>query len=224
MRKILLCFIIVVFVMSCIGCKKNVEETKVSANGVATINDSSTFTVKFENIYSADQEFESVRLWAVDLDNKLIKDNILIDISSPVKNIYQRDFNGDGTDEIIVITEPYPKDSVFQFGVWTIDKDWNSEEVFYGDGSVSRCNYWFLSRKNELIHINSIRDYSKDDNAFYKSRFTCIIHTPKEDNGKLVFESGSVIKSKNELDTLKDIRLVFGIPEDSIVLSNIPVE
>ena len=137
-----------------------------------------------------------------------------------VKNIYQRDFNGDGNEELLIITEPYVKGQFFDFGVYSLDKDFKATEVFCGDGSLLYCDYWFLTEDNCLIHLKSIRNYANENNAVYKSRYICETYTPENEKGELVFESGVVKKTKNEMDNLKEIMKVMNIPENALIISN----
>ena len=205
-----------------LGCK-TAEIDNNTEKGIATSNQKSKFIIKFENV-NIEDHFDHNRLWAEDFDGKVIKEEIVADIPRPIKNVYQRDFDGDGQDDLLIATEPYKSGLYFDFGVFTLDKNFNTTEVFYGDGSISHCDYWFLTEDNKLIHMNSIRNYEKEDNAVYKSRYTAVTHTPKTVGGALVFQAGKVIKTKDELDNLKEIQQALGIPENAIVISNITVE
>ena len=188
-------FIFIVLLAFVIGCKSPEPVNNNSQTGVATSNQGSKYIIKFENI-NQHEHFSHVRLWAEDFEGNVIKENIEADISRPVKNIYQRDFDGDGDDDMLVATEPYKNGLFFDFGVFTLDKDFKAREVFYGNGSISHCDYWFLTDDNNLIHVNSIRNYENEENAVYKSRYTSVTHKPKTEEGKLVFEAVSVIKTK----------------------------
>lgn len=199
-----------------IGCKSE-EPLKETEKGVATNHQTSKYNIKFENIM-VDKVFKRTRVY---IDGG--KD-IEIDISRPIKNIYQRDFDKDGRDELLIATEPNKNGDYFNFGVWTLDKDLKTEEIFYGDGSLSLCDYWFLTEDNKLIHLNSIRDYANEENAVYKSRYTCIEYTPIVKNNKLIFEQGYVKKTKHEMDNLKEIRELMGIPENAVIISNVSVD
>lgn len=214
--KRLIIGIMIIFTLFLIGCKSD-EPIKETEKGVATNNQSSKYNVKFENIME-DKVFKKCRVYVdggKDID---------IDISRPIKNIYQRDFDKDGRDELLIATEPNKSGIYFNFGVWTLDKNFKAEEVFYGDGSLSQCDYWFLTKDNRIIHLNSIRDYANEENAIYKSRYTCIVYTPDMRNGKLVFEQGPVKKSKHEMDNLNEIRDLFGVPKDAVIISNLSVD
>lgn len=221
-RVLFLIFSLFIFCLI-LGCKTAEIDNDNTEKGVATSNQKSKYIIKFENV-KVDDHFDHNRLWAEDFEGNVIKEDIEADIPRPIKNIYQRDFDGDGHDDLLIATEPYENGLFFDFGVFTLDKDFNATEVFYGDGSISHCDYWFLTDDNKLIHMNSIRNYENEDNAVYKSRYTCVAYTPKKEKGELVFESGKVIKTKYELDNLKEIRDALGIPENAIVISNITVE
>lgn len=217
--------IIIFFVFSffiLVGCNKEKDKDVIVSTGIAKNTESSKYIVKFKNI-EKNKLFSASKVWAEDTKGNKIKADIPLNFHKPIINIYQRDFDKDGRDEILVATEPSGDGLFFDFSILTLDKKFVTKEVFHSSGSLTFCDYWLLAPDNTIIHLDSMRDYTNKGNVIYKSKYYSCIYTPEVKNGKLVFVPGRKKESKYELDNLDGIKNVFGISKDAIVISNVSV-
>ena len=126
MKKIL--FLSIILLAFVIGCKPTEPVRNDSQTGVATSNQKSKFIIKFENV-NVDDHFDHSRLWAEDFEGNVVKEEIEADVPRPIKNVYQRDFDGDGHDDLLIATEPHKNGLFFDFGVFIVDNNFNIEEL-----------------------------------------------------------------------------------------------
>ncbi|MBQ0105243.1 MAG: hypothetical protein KBT47_04310, partial [Armatimonadetes bacterium] len=202
-----------------VGCRdKEIPEPVNTVEGTAHIRYSSDYLVKFENIWVGD-EFKKCVFHVEDSQGNTVREELDIEFSRPVCHIFQRDFDGDGRDELLISSEPYGENLYYDFGVYELSEDWVSEEVFCGDGSLVRCDYWFLGEDNRLFHLCALRNYEKPENAVYKSRYICTFLKPEAENNKLTFVSCGVKKTFKEMDNLKEIKKEIKIPENAALVS-----
>lgn len=214
MKKFIIFLILCVICAVVIGCKKdnaNIESVK----GTSYFSTESDYKYRFKNI-SKDHYFRKCNIWVEDLNGKIIKKKIDKTFHQPIVSIFQRNFDGEGKDDLLVVTKYNVGKDSFAFYVILSDENFETKEIFDATGSLEDCDYWLLTKDNNLIHLISQRDYSKPDNAVYKSRYKAEFYRLDNKNGKTEFKQYKSLTTKRELDNLDDIKIALGIDKEAV--------
>ena len=216
LNKLLILLILCVICSFVMGCKKDTVKIE-SVKGTSFSNTESDYKYRFKNI-SKDYYFRKCNIWAEDSNGKIIKKKIDKTFHQPIVSVFQRNFDSEGKDDLLVVTKYNVGKDSFAFYVILSDENFETKEIFDATGSLEDCDYWLLTKDNNLIHLISQRDYSKPDNAVYKSRYKAEFYRFEKKNGKTEFKQYRSLTTKRELDSLDDIKIALGIDKEAVSL------